>query len=167
MALEVLNNYLKSNEGYEAKTGKVNEIQYTIWEYDVHLEDSKGNILSSKSADFHVVAGVVGEGGKESTNVYSKNGARPMEENTGTNSSFKPVPRDQARQNNRSNRLAFDEEGNPVYKVRTNMRERKVFVPTIESTRETTLQKNTNENRSGRLKKNAPQIKPKIKKQDD
>ncbi len=113
--------------------GQSNEIEFTLWVYDIHLEDSDGNQLTKPSKDFHIVAGVIDKDGNESSNIYSKNGARPIENSTGKSEDFKPKDKDEARENNSSNKVALDGKGKPIYKVRTNMKEYKFYVPTVES----------------------------------
>lgn len=95
------------------------QVKHWLWEYDVRLEDSSGN-RTPPSADFHTVAGVSDSGGNDPTDVYSKNGARPIY-GPGTGPSFRPVAREQARENNPQEKLVTDNAGRPIYKIRENM----------------------------------------------
>ena len=98
------------------------QIKHWLWEYDVWLEDSTGNRITTPSADFHTVAGEVPAGGGAPAEVYSKNGARPVF-GPGTGPSFKPAAREQARRNDPSDALATDSAGRPIYKLRQNITE--------------------------------------------
>jgi hypothetical protein len=96
------------------------QVKHWFWEYDLVLEDHLGNVLTPPNHDFHTVAGRCSECGDDPTNVYSKNGARPIE-GPGTGPSFRPAVRDQARSNDRNARPATDSRGNPIYKHRFNI----------------------------------------------
>jgi hypothetical protein len=98
------------------------EIRHWLWEYDIHLEDADGNVLTGTSRDFHTVAGPCDQNGNAPTQVYSKNGARPLE-GPGAGPSFRPPTRNQATSNNRHATPATDSSGRPIYKVRTNFTE--------------------------------------------
>lgn len=95
------------------------QIKHWLWEYDIHLEDADGNVVSPPNRDFHTVGGQCDENGNDPTNVYSKNGARPLE-GPGTGPSFRPPPRNQATTNDRHATPFTDGRGRPIYKVRTN-----------------------------------------------
>ena len=97
------------------------KIKFWLWEYDLHLEDDKGTKLTQPSRDFHIVAGVTDQNGKDPTDVYSKNGKRPVE-GPGTGPGFRPLPRDRALSNDASAQPATLQ-GRPVFKLRYNFTE--------------------------------------------
>lgn len=114
---------LLENKGTKAdcsKTCAPCQVKHWFWEYDVYVEDADGNTLFGPNHDFHTVAGQVGPDGKEPTNVYSKNGSRPLE-GPGTGASFKPKAKDEARSNDRRAEIGRGPDGRPIYKVRKNM----------------------------------------------
>lgn len=96
-----------------------NKIKHWLWQYDLHIEDHQGTKLTQPSGDFHTVAGMVDPRGNDPTDVYSKNGRRPVY-GPGTGPGFKPPAKIQARENNANEKLATDSNGNPIYKVRSN-----------------------------------------------
>lgn len=96
-------------------------IKHWLWEYDVQLEDADGN-RTPPNRDFHTVAGQVDQNGNDPTDVYSKNGARPVE-GPGTGPSFKPKAKDQALSNDRNATPGVDGQGRPINKIRSNMTE--------------------------------------------
>jgi hypothetical protein len=66
------------------------QIKYWLWEYDIETADASGKAVpKTRHPDFHIVAGMTPSSGKDPTNVYSKNGARPVH-GTGTGPSFRP-----------------------------------------------------------------------------
>ncbi len=96
-------------------------VKFWMWEYNIHLEDDLGRTLSRNRSDFHIVAGRTSVTGANPTDVYSKNGHRPIYgPNTGP--SFRPSTRERATSNNASETPATYQ-GRPVYKVRSNMTE--------------------------------------------
>ena len=113
--------------GRQANNCSEGEVKHWLWVYDLHGEDHMGR-RGGSSPDFHTVAGVSGPNGADPTDVYSKNGNRPVY-GPGSGPSFKPLPKEQDRYNNRNERLKYDPQGNPRYKVRTNMREFKFCLP--------------------------------------
>ena len=97
-------------------------VKHWVWIYDYHLEDHKGNVTEKPITDFHTVAGVVDSNGNDPTDVYSKNGPRPVE-GPGTGPSFKPKDKEQAKDNTSKGKLLYDKSKNPIYKIRKNMAE--------------------------------------------
>lgn len=98
---------------------KPNELKFWLWTYDLSLVDEDGNQLSSPSRDFHTVAGQMDRNGKDPTNVYSKNGRRPIH-GPSTGPTFKPPDRERATANTPTENLINTSDGRPVYKTRTN-----------------------------------------------
>lgn len=96
-------------------------VKFWLWEYDLHLENDQGTILSPPNQDFHIVAGLTDFTGADPTNVYSKNGRRRVY-GPGTGSSFRPATRSRALSNNPSETPVIHQ-GRPVFKVRRNMTE--------------------------------------------
>lgn len=94
-------------------------VRFWMWQYDLAAEDDLGNVLSPPSPDFHIVGGRSDAAGNDPTNVYSKNGQRPIH-GPGTGPSFRPATRERAL-NNDDQPVTLN--GRPVYKVRTNMSE--------------------------------------------
>ncbi len=96
------------------------EVKFWLWTYDIRVEDDQGKVIQPTWQDFHIVGGRVDAAGNDPTNVYSKNGPRPIH-GPGTGPSFGPGSKDLA--------LDLDDnpgttpQGRPVYKVRSNMRE--------------------------------------------
>lgn len=94
------------------------EIKFWLWEYELSIEDENGNLLNVRGGnphqDFHTVAGQSDcKTGADPTNVYSKNGPRPIH-GPGTGGSFRPPDRE----------VLLDSDDNPmpgVYKVRRKM----------------------------------------------
>lgn len=102
--------------------GKCNPgaVKFWLWEYDLHLEDDRGN-TTAPQPDFHVVAGQTDNiTGADPTNVYSKNGHRRVH-GPGTGPGFRPAARQRALLNNPSETPAISAQGRPIFKVRTNM----------------------------------------------
>jgi hypothetical protein len=97
-------------------------VKFWLWEYDIHTEDDRGNIVNPTWQDFHVVAGRVDANGNDPTNVYTKNGARSVH-GPGAGPSFRPPARDRATANDPSEQPITTPLGRPVFKVRTNMTE--------------------------------------------
>ena len=98
------------------------EVKFWMWEYDMHLEDDQGTILSSDRPDFHIVAGRTdATTGADPTDVYSKNGHRPVY-GPGTGPGFRPAARERATTNDASETPGTIN-GRPVFKVRSNMSE--------------------------------------------
>lgn len=96
------------------------QVKFWLWQYDIRLEDDRGAILKSNWRDFHIVGGRTDGAGNDPTNVYSKNGPRPIH-GPGTGPSFRPATRDLALDKNDVPGTTAD--GRPVYKVRSNMTE--------------------------------------------
>ncbi|HSL69603.1 MAG TPA: hypothetical protein VK864_05135, partial [Longimicrobiales bacterium] len=90
--------------------------------YDMKFEDDQGNLLAAAQRDFHVVGGRVDAQGNDPTNVYSKNGRRPVY-GPGTGPGFKPAARERSTTNDRHETPGTTAQGRPVFKVRTNMSE--------------------------------------------
>ena len=101
--------------------GKEGDLKFWLWVYDTQLEFEDGTVLQVVKGDFHIVGGRLGPGGKDPTNVYSKNGARPV---FGPKRplDWKPSEREHARHNNKSNDLSFFE-GKKIIKVRKNIKQ--------------------------------------------
>jgi len=108
------------------------DLKLTLWTYDLHLEDSKGTKLSPTSNDFHIVGGLVQESGDASTNVYSKNGRRPVF-GPGKANEFKPLTAGPVETNDRQAIEQMDSFGKPLVKVRTNMEEHIFYIPTVKA----------------------------------
>jgi len=98
------------------------DVKFWLWEYDLGAEDDKGNTLAKGKPDFHVVAGRVGSGGADPTDVYSKNGHRPVY-GPGTGPGFKPPTREPNTSNDKSETPKTLPDGTPIIKVRSNMTE--------------------------------------------
>ncbi|MGH6646443.1 DUF4157 domain-containing protein [Aquabacterium sp.] len=99
---------------------KGGQVKFWLWEYDIQIEDSKGTVVKPKWRDFHIVAGRMDAGGVDPTDVYSKNGPRPIH-GPGPGPSFKPAAKDQAL--DADDKPGTMPDGSPVYKVRSNMSE--------------------------------------------
>jgi Domain of unknown function (DUF4157) len=97
------------------------DVKFWLWEYDMHAEDDRGTVLSANNRDFHIVAGRVDSTGGDPTDVYSKNGRRPVY-GPGTGPSFKPAARERSTSNDPSE-TPGTLNGRPVFKVRSNMSE--------------------------------------------
>ena len=97
-------------------------VKFWLWEYDLHLEDDQGTVLSPNSRDFHIVAGRTDATGADPTDVYSKNGRRRVY-GPGTGPGFRPATRDRALSNDPSETPGSTSQGRPVFKVRSNMSE--------------------------------------------
>ncbi|HLE57251.1 MAG TPA: DUF4157 domain-containing protein [Rhodothermia bacterium] len=98
------------------------KVKFWLWDYDVHTEDDQGNIVDPAWQDFHVVAGRTGRNGRNPTNVYSKNGRRPVY-GPGTGPSFRPPTRERATRNHQNETPLDAPNGGPLIKVRSNMSE--------------------------------------------
>lgn len=96
------------------------QVKFWLWEYNLHFEDDLGTVLKKPSPDFHIVGGVTDAAGNDPTNVYSKNGKRPIH-GPATGASFKPASRDPALDDNDNPTTTLA--GRPIYKVRSNMSE--------------------------------------------
>ncbi len=92
------------------------QVKHWMWEFDTHVEDHTGRRLGGTSHDFHTVAGVAfgDPAPQDPTDVYSTDGRRPVH-GPSTGPSFRPLAREQAKENNASERLVTDNNGNPVY----------------------------------------------------
>lgn len=97
------------------------KVKFWLWEYDMHLEDDTGAVLSSNRRDFHIVAGRADATGADPTIVYSKNGYR-LVHGPGTGPSFRPATRERALSNDATETPAILN-GRPAFKVRSNMSE--------------------------------------------
>jgi hypothetical protein len=104
-----------------APGNKPGEVKHWFWEYDLHLETDSG-LRGPEGHDFHTVAGVVDKAGKDPDDVYSKNGGRPVY-GPGTGPSWKPAARDRATSNDPSETPAKTDDGQALYKVRSNFKE--------------------------------------------
>jgi RHS repeat-associated protein len=110
--------------------GREGDIKVWLWTYDIHLELEDGTVIPNTSkSDFHIVGGILGEGGKDPTKVYTKNGARPVF-GPSKPTSWKPAAKDQARSNDRLN-TPQSYNGQKVMKVRTNMVQRTYILPCV------------------------------------
>ncbi|RZI84287.1 MAG: DUF4157 domain-containing protein [Rubrivivax sp.] len=96
------------------------QVRLWLWQYDIRLEDDRGIILQPTWRDFHIVGGRTDASGNDPTNVYSKNGPRPIH-GPGTGPSFRPAARDRAL--DQDDNPATTQDGHPVYKIRSNMSE--------------------------------------------
>jgi len=96
------------------------KVKFWLWQYDMRFEDDQGTLIQSAQPDFHIVGARVNSAGNEPTNVYSKNGRRPIH-GPGTGASFRPAAREPALNNN--DVPTQTPAGRPIYKVRTNMSE--------------------------------------------
>ena len=121
-------------------------VKYWVWEYNLHFEDSGSRRVaptrclrtgvcqtiptSSTGRDFHMVAGITDSQGNDPTDVYSKNGKRPVY-GPGTGPSFRPPPREHSTLSNRNETPMYDAAHNPIYKVRTNISEKCYCVPCL------------------------------------
>jgi hypothetical protein len=103
-------------------SGGPSRVKFWLWEYDLHLEDDRGSRLSESHRDFHIVAGVTDRMGNDPTDVYSKNGMRPVE-GPGTGPGFRPPGRNRALNNDATATPATTRDGRPVFKVRYNFSE--------------------------------------------
>lgn len=113
--------------GRAGSTGVAGEVKHWLWTYNLHGEIPATGQRGPARPDFHTVAGVISPSG-DPTDVYSKNGKRYIE-GPGTGPSFRPPEREQDRHNNAAGDLKFDPAGNPIYKVRTGIREETFILP--------------------------------------
>jgi hypothetical protein len=97
-------------------------VKFWLWEYDIKLEDDLGTTVAPTWQDFHIVGGRTDAAGNDPTDVYTKNGRRPVH-GPGTGPSFRPPARDRATSNDRTEAPINTPQGRPVYKVRSNMSE--------------------------------------------
>jgi hypothetical protein len=116
---DIMTNFIgpQTPAGDRCGAGKV---KFWLWKYDLHMEDDGGNIVSGTWPDFHIVAGQVDANGNDLTNVYSKNGKRPVY-GPATGLSFRPPTRDRATSNDQSEQPISTPENRPVFKVRSNI----------------------------------------------
>lgn len=116
----ILANFIapQTPSGNDCGAGKV---KFWLWEYDMHLEDDKGAVLSPNHTDFHIVAGRTDANGADPTDVYSKNGYRPVH-GPGTGPGFRPAARERALSNDQTE-APVTIGGRPAFKVRSNMSE--------------------------------------------
>ena len=96
------------------------QVKFWLWEYDIHTEDDLGAVVNTTWSDFHIVGGRMGANGANPTNVYSKNGRRPIH-GPGTGPGFRPASRDRALDND--DNPGTSPAGRPLYKIRGNMTE--------------------------------------------
>jgi hypothetical protein len=102
--------------------GGPNRIKFWLWQYDLSFEDDQGVQLRPPSPDFHIAAGLSDPLGLDPTDVYSKNGARPVE-GPGTGPGFRPAARARTLTNDASAQPVNAPNGRPVFSVRTNFTE--------------------------------------------
>jgi hypothetical protein len=102
-------------------SNKAGTVKHWFWEYDLHVETDSG-ARGPDAHDFHTVAGVVDKAGNDPDDVYSKNGARPVY-GPGTGPSWKPASRERATSNDPSETPAKTNGGEPLFKVRSNVKE--------------------------------------------
>jgi hypothetical protein len=102
----------------------VGMVKQWLWEYDVHYQDSHGTTAQDPPTDFHTVGGPTDGDpvAKESDEFFTKNGKRPVY-GPGTAPSFKPPAREQATLSDPSEKPQFDDQGKPIYKLRSNFKE--------------------------------------------
>ena len=102
---------------------RVGVVKHWLWEYDIRMEDSDGNLVAKTWRDFHTVGGPTDGDplAKDSDEFYTKNGARKVY-GPGTAQSFKPVPKDRALSNDPSE-TPIVAGGKPVFKIRSNFDE--------------------------------------------
>jgi len=98
------------------------KVKHWLWVYDLGAVDSTGQPLETPHQDFHTVAGVSGPGGVDPTDVFSKNGKRPIY-GPGTGPGFRPPARERAKINHPAETPISDRAGNPVFIARANYRE--------------------------------------------
>ena len=98
-------------------------VKFWLWEYDIKMEDDQGNLVQPTWQDFHIVAGRVDTAGNDPTNVYTKNGRRPVH-GPGSGPSFKPPARDRATSNDGTEAPLSTPRGRPEYKERSNISEK-------------------------------------------
>lgn len=103
-------------------------VKHWLWDYDMHAEDSAGRRVQGPSHDFHTVAGVSDRSGADPTDVFSKNGKRPVY-GPATGPSFRPPPRERATTNHPNETPLSDRSGNPYFKVRTGYTETAFCLP--------------------------------------
>ena len=115
------------------------EVKHWFWNYNMHFEDHNrqrvrlgthqgGGVYQTtqipastpKQTDFHTVAGVTTPSGNDPTDVYSKNGRRPVY-GPSTGPSFRPPNREHSTLSNSSATPMYDTSGNAIYKLRSNM----------------------------------------------
>jgi hypothetical protein len=102
--------------------GGPDRIKFWLWEYDLSFEDNRGVQFRAPSPDFHIAAGLCDSVGNDPTDVYSKNGARPVEgPSTGPN--FRPPTRARTLTNDAGALPVSTSDGRPVFSVRTNFSE--------------------------------------------
>jgi hypothetical protein len=111
---------------------EVGMVKHWLWEFDSRIEDSSGKVLPQEVNgvlvdswhDFHTVAGpTAGDPvAKESDEFYSKDGRRPVY-GPGVAPEFKPLVRTQTTHNTPADTPAVDANGQPIYKVNSNITE--------------------------------------------
>lgn len=107
--------------GHAASSFTEGQIKHWFWEYDLHAEDNTG-AKSPANPDFHTVAGEVGVGGADPSDVFSKNGKRPVI-GPGSGPGFKPAARERAQENTPQAKPAVAPNGGPLFVVRENIKE--------------------------------------------
>jgi RHS repeat-associated protein len=115
------NDYLSKGRKLKncAEKCKKCEIKHWLWEYEIHITDEAGNDTQDPHHDFHTVAGQTNcKTGADPTNVYSKNGPRPIH-GPGTGGSFRPPDRERVTDAN--DQIVNFPDGSPAYKVRKDM----------------------------------------------
>ena len=98
-----------------AATCAAGKVKHWLWEYNLRLQSTSGR--TAASPDFHTVAGVSDSSGSDPSDVYSKNGKRPIY-GPGTGPSFRPPARERATLSHPSEAPISDRSGNPVDKLR-------------------------------------------------
>ncbi len=117
---EISSHFLAASTPFGGSCGP-GDVKFWLWEYDLHIEDSKGNVLAPPSPDFHIVGGRTDASGGDPVDVYSKNGRRQVY-GPGTGPGFKPPARAPALSNDPAE-TPITHKGAPVYKVRSNFTE--------------------------------------------
>lgn len=97
-------------------------IKFWVWDYDISFVDDRGISQGAAHPDFHTVAGRMTARGTDPTDVYSKNGHRPVY-GPGTGPSFRPPVRERATISAPSEAPVDTPDGHPVFKLRNNMTE--------------------------------------------
>jgi hypothetical protein len=107
--------------------GKQGDIKFWLWTYTSTAQSLDGQIQLGTGKDFHIVAGVLGPNGADPTNVFSKNGHRPVF-GPAAPLSWKPLEQEPVKTNNQFNSPVF-ESGRQIYWIRTNIVQQVFILP--------------------------------------
>lgn len=118
---EIAANFIGPHTPSGGKCGP-GKVKFWLWEYDIRMEDDLGTVVAPTWQDFHIVAGRTDALGADPSDVYTKNGARPVY-GPGTGPDFRPPARDRATTNDPSETPITTPAGRPVFKVRSNISE--------------------------------------------